>query len=208
VVFALQGYGGASLQDVADRAGVTPAALCHHFGGKRGLYDAVVDELYERLLAAREVVDPTRPLAEICEAVFEHCVKERDAIRVLLRDVLDGGGLDQRTRVRHVGPLVEAIAGELGRRRGIGAARARAGLAAVTHLIARFATNRDEDNAVLLGTRGVKATRAAVVATIAEVAELLLSPARGARRRGEKAAEPRASASRRTTKKQKKKRAR
>jgi AcrR family transcriptional regulator len=180
-VFARRGFGGTSLQEVADVAGVTPAALCHHFGHKRGLYDAVVDELYERLLGAREVVDPDKPLRDVVAAVYEHCLAERDAIRVLLRDVLDRGGLDERTRTRHAAPLLEAVAAELGRRRGVPALRARAALVALSHLTARFVTNRDEDNAALLGVKGVRATRAAVVDVLGEVAEQLLSPPRGAR---------------------------
>jgi TetR/AcrR family transcriptional regulator, regulator of cefoperazone and chloramphenicol sensitivity len=43
-VFATQGIEATSLREVAKRAGVSPALVVHHFGGKEGLV-AAVDEL-------------------------------------------------------------------------------------------------------------------------------------------------------------------
>jgi AcrR family transcriptional regulator len=51
-VFARQGYHGASMNDVADAAGVTKPVVYQHFDSKRDLYLALLDEVGERLLTA------------------------------------------------------------------------------------------------------------------------------------------------------------
>jgi AcrR family transcriptional regulator len=51
-VFAHSGYHGASMNDVADAAGVTKPVLYQHFESKRELYQALLDEVAARLLGA------------------------------------------------------------------------------------------------------------------------------------------------------------
>jgi AcrR family transcriptional regulator len=51
-VFAEAGYHGASMNEVADAAGVTKPVLYQHFESKRELYQALLDEAGARLLAA------------------------------------------------------------------------------------------------------------------------------------------------------------
>ena len=51
-VFARQGYHGASMNDIAEAAGVTKPVVYQHFDSKRDLYLALLDEVGERLLAA------------------------------------------------------------------------------------------------------------------------------------------------------------
>src|SRR5215208_415272 len=45
-VFSQRGYHSASLQEVADRAGVTRALVSLYFPGKRGLYRATIEATY------------------------------------------------------------------------------------------------------------------------------------------------------------------
>jgi AcrR family transcriptional regulator len=61
-VFARSGYHGASMNDIADAAGVTKPVLYQHFDSKRELYQALLDEvgggLVERIAkAAAEATD-------------------------------------------------------------------------------------------------------------------------------------------------------
>ena len=51
VVFATNGFHGASMNDVADAVGVTKPVLYQHFDSKRDLYQALIDEVGNRLLA-------------------------------------------------------------------------------------------------------------------------------------------------------------
>ena len=53
-VMAEDGYEGASTRDMAARAGVSVAALYHHFPSKLGLLEAFLDEAYDVTLARIE----------------------------------------------------------------------------------------------------------------------------------------------------------
>lgn len=50
--FARNGYHETSMNDVADAAGVTKPVLYQHFESKRELYQALLDEVGDRLVAA------------------------------------------------------------------------------------------------------------------------------------------------------------
>jgi AcrR family transcriptional regulator len=47
-LFAREGFGGVSVRQIAQAAGVTTPSLYHYFGSKRGLYLRLVHELIER----------------------------------------------------------------------------------------------------------------------------------------------------------------
>ncbi|MGA9277046.1 TetR/AcrR family transcriptional regulator [Ilumatobacter sp.] len=49
-VFASAGFHGASMNDIAEAAGVTKPVLYQHFDSKRDLYKALLDEVGQRLL--------------------------------------------------------------------------------------------------------------------------------------------------------------
>ena len=56
-LFAAQGYAGCRNQVIADEAGVNKAMINYHFGGKQGLYEAVIEDALakaEPLLAELE----------------------------------------------------------------------------------------------------------------------------------------------------------
>ncbi|HEX2148249.1 MAG TPA: TetR/AcrR family transcriptional regulator [Pseudorhizobium sp.] len=59
--FAEKGYAAASMDDLTAEAGLTRGALYHNFGDKKGLLQAVVDqidgEMVARMRAAREAAD-------------------------------------------------------------------------------------------------------------------------------------------------------
>ena len=59
-VFARNGFHGASMNDVAEAAGVTKPVLYQHFDSKQDLYMALLDEVGNRLLTAITKV-PSRP---------------------------------------------------------------------------------------------------------------------------------------------------
>lgn len=50
-LFAERGYAAVSVRALARAAHVSPAMIAYYFGDKSGLLDAVVDEIFERLLA-------------------------------------------------------------------------------------------------------------------------------------------------------------
>lgn len=52
-VFAEKGYDQTTVREICDRAEANVAAVCYYFNTKLGLYEAVFDHLYHRLLSAR-----------------------------------------------------------------------------------------------------------------------------------------------------------
>jgi TetR/AcrR family transcriptional regulator len=94
VEFAAHGRAGARTSAIAERAGVNKQLISHHFGGKDGLYAALV---------ARWEADeatyggPDTPLADVVARYVEAGAAHRELHRLLLRASLDdqeaGGGL-------------------------------------------------------------------------------------------------------------------
>lgn len=87
-VFARQGYHQASMNAVADAAGITKPVLYQHFNSKRELYLAVVEEAGRRMIDA--IADQS--LADVDErertlrgftAFFRWVADDHDAFRVL-----------------------------------------------------------------------------------------------------------------------------
>jgi AcrR family transcriptional regulator len=75
-VFLENGYGGATIDLVVERAGASKATVYSFFGGKDGLFAAIVEERAERILSAfgdPEVIhsDVRHALAHIAERYME-----------------------------------------------------------------------------------------------------------------------------------------
>ena len=88
--FAESGYEGASLQRVADRAGLHKSSLFHHFRSKEELAREVYRGLAERLLKRLEPLlaeDPPRleSLLVALEASADHFAAEPASARLLMR---------------------------------------------------------------------------------------------------------------------------
>ncbi|WP_447928907.1 TetR family transcriptional regulator C-terminal domain-containing protein [Vreelandella sp. EE27] len=57
-VFALHGYRGASLQSIADRAGLPKANVLYYMGSKQALYLKLLDKMMQRWNAVLEDITP------------------------------------------------------------------------------------------------------------------------------------------------------
>jgi len=96
VLFAEHGFEGVSVEDVADRARVNKALVSYHFGGKRGLYVAVLESGFSRMadrLAAieRRNLD-TRTTLRLFMETFAATTRERPDMPVLfLREAVSTG---------------------------------------------------------------------------------------------------------------------
>ncbi|KND46015.1 MULTISPECIES: TetR/AcrR family transcriptional regulator [Streptomyces] len=60
-LFSQQGVRGTGVAAIAERAGVTPSALIHHFGSKDGLVRAVLEEADRRALARLSATAASEP---------------------------------------------------------------------------------------------------------------------------------------------------
>lgn len=55
-LFAEKGFAGVSIRQLAEAAGVNSAMISYYYGGKEGLYEAVLTTQYERLLEKFEAI--------------------------------------------------------------------------------------------------------------------------------------------------------
>lgn len=88
VVFARAGFHGASMNEIADAAGVTKPVLYQHFDSKRDLYQALLDEVGSRLLdsiakSATEATDGKSQTELGYRAYFRWVAEDHDAFRLL-----------------------------------------------------------------------------------------------------------------------------
>lgn len=88
--FAAHGYAEASMDDLTAAAGLTRGALYHHFGGKQGLLEAVIEqidaEMAERL-AGIAAAAPSRWEGLVQENIgYIELALEPDVQRIMLRD--------------------------------------------------------------------------------------------------------------------------
>jgi TetR/AcrR family transcriptional regulator len=114
-LFATHGFDGASVRAITHDAGANLGAITYHYGSKRGLYAAVLDDgirpLADRVVAAAE--GPGTPLDRILmvvQAYFEHFRKNPDLPRLMLQEISAG-----RRPPDVVIDLVQRIAGTIRR---------------------------------------------------------------------------------------------
>lgn len=178
--FAHHGVEGSSLALVGERAGVTAASICYHFGHKAGLREAVMDALYARLGGLVSSLDDDATLGEWISVVMDFSMTHRDGLRLILRHIMETGGLGRATREDRMSPLLDVLSVRLGARFSAPPENARRALVSGTHLLMRFVTNEPEDNRVALGLGRVDEVRAEVEGILLSVARhLLVTPIHG-----------------------------
>jgi len=114
-LFAERGYDGASVRAITRDAGANLGAVTYHFGSKRSLYAAVLEQGL-RPLAAR-VQDIARSdgtaldrMLGIVTAYFDHLTEHPDLPRLLLQEIA-AGKQPPRVVIEIIRTIKEAIAG-------------------------------------------------------------------------------------------------
>lgn len=116
-VFSERGYAETSMDDLTAQAGLTRGALYHHFGDKKGLLAAVVEqidaEMDARLQAISDTVGDTwEGFSQRCQAYLEMAL-EPEIQRIVLRDaraVLGGASPEaQRHCVESMQSLINKL---------------------------------------------------------------------------------------------------
>jgi AcrR family transcriptional regulator len=87
-VFGRAGYHGASMNDVADAAGVTKPVLYQHFDSKRELFRALLEEVGNRMLSAiakatADAPDGKSQTQRGFRAYFRWVAEDRDEFKLL-----------------------------------------------------------------------------------------------------------------------------
>lgn len=109
-LFAEQGFDGTSLQQIADRLGLTKAALYYHFRSKDDLLDALLTPVLDEL---ESLIDaPTDDLYAWLSTYLDHLLAHRGLVAFVSRDLSVLGhpefasralGLQQRVSARLTG---------------------------------------------------------------------------------------------------------
>jgi TetR/AcrR family transcriptional regulator len=106
-LFAQQGFEQVSLNAIAAEAGVSKANIFHHFASKEGLYQAVLvsacrkaSQLLNSLLDDNDAFEER--FSHFAQAHLEHLFHEREAARLILRELLEGNGEVGRKLPREV----------------------------------------------------------------------------------------------------------
>jgi len=90
VVFAERGYEATSVEEIAERAGISEPIVYEHFGGKEGLYAVIVDREMEHVIGQITLAiseGTPRERIEGAALAFLRYVKDRpDGFAVLSRD--------------------------------------------------------------------------------------------------------------------------
>lgn len=95
-LFAERGYEGATVGLIARRARVNPAMISYHFGGKKKLYHAILNETFSRAVApVREIRESGQSAEDRLRAfieVFHTIVLARPSFPMLIvREAISGG---------------------------------------------------------------------------------------------------------------------
>jgi len=121
--FAEKGFDAVSVEEIAQRAGVTKPVVYEHFGGKEGIYAVIIDREVNLLLQnmSRALgVRSARGRVEAAADEFLAYIEERpDGFRVLLRDTsqVDGARTTWTTVMGDVADQVDQqLADELDER--------------------------------------------------------------------------------------------
>lgn len=95
-VFAAKGFEAASIEEIAERAGVSKPVVYEHFRGKEALYAVVVhreiNELADRITAAFDAHDPRYAADRAADAFLSYIEERERGFRILVRDAPVGSG--------------------------------------------------------------------------------------------------------------------
>ena len=94
--FAERGFEATTVEEIAERAGVSKPVVYEHFGGKEGLYAVVVDRevlaLTDRITAALDASHPRVAAEQAADAFLGYIEESEEGFRILVRDAPVGSG--------------------------------------------------------------------------------------------------------------------
>ena len=132
IEFAAHGLGAASVNEIAAKTHTTKRMIYYYFGGKEGLYTAVLERSYEqmaeRLRDALDVdrLEPLEALRRLAETTFDHHDRHPEHIRLVVGENMAGGAYLRRSphARQNWAPILDLIAEVLERGRADGTVRA------------------------------------------------------------------------------------
>jgi AcrR family transcriptional regulator len=100
-VFAESGYSGARVDLIAERTRTTKRMIYYYFGGKEGLYMAVLDNAYRGIRDAEQRlqvshVDPVIAMRNLAELTFDHHLDHQAFVRLVAIENIHRGEFIRR----------------------------------------------------------------------------------------------------------------
>jgi AcrR family transcriptional regulator len=100
-VFAAEGYSGARVDEIAERTRTTKRMIYYYFGGKEGLYLAVLENAYLGIREAERAIDvdhtdPVEAIRRLAETTFDHHVHHDAFIRLVAIENIHRGEFIRR----------------------------------------------------------------------------------------------------------------
>jgi AcrR family transcriptional regulator len=114
--FADRGYAGARVDEIADRTRTTKRMIYYYFGGKRQLYEAVLEQAYADIRRQEQKIevehlDPVMAIRRVAELTFDHHEAHPEFIRLVsIENIHHAEHLAQLPGVDALGsPAIELI---------------------------------------------------------------------------------------------------
>ncbi len=116
-VFAEQGVSGASLRAIAKGAGCDPALIYYHFGSKEGIFEALLDELFQGFhqdladLVQATAGEPTRErLRQVMDHLVGHLQARGRGLQGVVRgEVVRGAEGVRASLARRLRPILDLL---------------------------------------------------------------------------------------------------
>jgi AcrR family transcriptional regulator len=102
--FALNGLAGARIDEIAARTRFSKRMIYYYFGGKEGLYLAVLENAYRLVREGEAKLDveglaPVDALKKLVEFTFDHHHQHEDFIRMVMSENIHHGEYLERSKV-------------------------------------------------------------------------------------------------------------
>ena len=107
-VFAQRGYAGATTRAIAARADITKRMLFYYFPSKAVLYREVLERVIESMVEVQEHMNPRSgptDLLATADGLTAFAGAHLDGLRLLLREIFDGGAQLPALAAERLGPL-------------------------------------------------------------------------------------------------------
>ena len=116
--FSMKGLAGARIDEIAARTRTSKRAIYYHFGGKEGLYIAVLEEAYRRIRSIESELDlehlpPLEALGRLVSFTFDYQSANPDFIRLVMNEnIHEGRHIAKSKTIQELNvPAIEAVRG-------------------------------------------------------------------------------------------------
>ncbi len=113
-IFAEKGYTGARVAEIAEKTGMDKRLIFYYFGTKQGLYACILEDFFKRagplfdeFLSKRKESTRTIDVDRFMENMTDFIQLNRNPVRILFREFLDGGILLEEWMQERILPIFQ-----------------------------------------------------------------------------------------------------